>query len=224
MGDITCSSYSFNHCDFIYEGQVYSIGSNYVLQEQEAQLWRNSWNNKTGELYCSKKMFVLWYSHTSWKDTDHTDYSSGAWPRGSNFVSSSDGYENYFSCNFFFWHFFFYSARRKQKANQQSATKLVETVSNRTHWQRHINCLQRKLDQKVRFRDTPPSSTLINVVPLSTRLVENSKTRHCLGGAGEGAICAPSLKSTLKDKSVSTILTPIVCMKKLCMKCNDDFW
>ena len=31
----------------------------------------------------------------------------------------------------------------------------------------------------------------------------------CPGGAGEGAICAPSLKSTLKDKSVSTILTPI---------------
>ena len=38
LGDITCSRYSFNHCDLIYEGQVYSIGSNYVLQEQEAQL------------------------------------------------------------------------------------------------------------------------------------------------------------------------------------------
>ena len=104
----------------------------------------------------------------------------------------------------------------------QSATKLVETVANRAHWQRNIHCLQRKLVQKVRFRDTPPSPTLINVVALSTRLVENRKTQHCPGGAGEGAIFAPSLKSTLKDKSVSTILTPIVCMKKLCMKCNDD--
>ena len=105
----------------------------------------------------------------------------------------------------------------------QSATKLVETVANIAHWQRHIHCLQRKPVQKVRFQDTPPSPTLINVVPLSTRLVENRKTQHCPGGAGEGAICALSLKSTLKDESVSTILTPIVCMKKLCMKCNDDF-
>ena len=78
----------------------------------------------------------------------------------------------------------------------QSATKLVETVANRAHWQCHIHCLQRKLVQKVRFRDTPPSSTLINVVPLSTRLIENRKTQHCPGGAGEGAICAPTLKST----------------------------
>ena len=38
LGDITCSSYSFNHCDFIYQGQVCSIGSRYVLPEQEAQL------------------------------------------------------------------------------------------------------------------------------------------------------------------------------------------
>ena len=105
----------------------------------------------------------------------------------------------------------------------QSATKLVETVSNRAHWQRHIHCLQRKLVQKVRFRDTPSSPTLINVLPLSTGLVENRTTQHCPGGAGEGAICAPSLKSTLKYKRVSTILTPIVCMKKLCMKCNEDF-
>ena len=76
----------------------------------------------------------------------------------------------------------------------QSATKLVETVANRAHWQRHIHCLQRKLVQKVRFRDTPPSPTLINVVPLSTRLVENRKTQHCPGGAGEGAICAAELE------------------------------
>ena len=70
--------------------------------------------------------------------------------------------------------------------------------------------MQRKLVEKVRFRNTPPSPTLIIVVPLSTRLVENRKTQHCPGGAGEGAIFEPSLKSTLKDKSVSTILTPIV--------------
>ena len=78
--------------------------------------------------------------------------------------------------------------------NLQSATKLVETVANRAHWQRHIHCLQRKRVQKVRFRDTPPSPTLINVVPLSTRLVENRKTQHCPGGAGEGAICAAELE------------------------------
>ena len=76
----------------------------------------------------------------------------------------------------------------------QSATKLVETVANGAHWQRHIHCLQRKRVQKVRFRDTPPSPTLINVVPLSTRLVENRKTQHCPGGAGEGAICAAKLE------------------------------
>ena len=86
-----------------------------------------------------------------------------------------------------------------ENLNAQSATKLVATVANRAHWQRNIHCLQRKLVQKVRFRDTPPSPTLINVVPLSTRLVENRKTQHCPGGAGEGAIFARSLKSTLKD-------------------------
>ena len=66
--------------------------------------------------------------------------------------------------------------------------------------------------QKVRFRDTPPSPTIINFVPLSTRLVENRKTQHCLGDAGEGTIFAPSLKPILKDKSVSTILTPTVAL------------
>ena len=78
--------------------------------------------------------------------------------------------------------------------NLQSETKLVETVANRAHWQRHSHCLQRKRVQKVRFRDTPPSPTLINVVPLSTRLVENRKTQHCPGVAGEGAICAAELE------------------------------
>ena len=34
-------------------------------------------------------------------------YSLGAWSRGDNFVSTSDGYEYYFSCNFFFWRKFF---------------------------------------------------------------------------------------------------------------------
>ena len=90
----------------------------------------------------------------------------------------------------------------------QSATKLVETVANRAHCQRHIHCLQRKLVQKVCFRDTPPSPTLINVVPLSTRLVENRKKHNIV--LGVRAIFTPSLKLTLKDKSVSTILTPIV--------------
>ena len=85
-------------------------------------------------------------------------------------------------------------AESKELYILQSATKLVETVANRARWQRHIHCLQRKLVQKVRFRDTPPSPTLINVVPLSTRLVENRKTQHCPGGAGEGAICAAELE------------------------------
>ena len=86
------------------------------------------------------------------------------------------------------------SSALAQNKYLQSATKLVETVANRAHWQRHIHCLQRKLVQKVRFRDTLPSPTLINVVPLSTRLVENRKTQHCPGGAGEGAICAAELE------------------------------
>ena len=60
------------------------------------------------------------------------------------------------------------------------------------------------------YPSPPPPSTLINVVPLSTRLVQNRKTQHCPGGAGEGAICVQSLKSTLKHKSVSKILMPIV--------------
>ena len=39
LRDITCSSYSFNHWDSIYRGQPCSIGSRYVLPEQEqAQL------------------------------------------------------------------------------------------------------------------------------------------------------------------------------------------
>ena len=44
---------------------------------------------------------------------------------------------------------------------------------------------------------------------------KQKKTQHCPGGAGEGAIFAVSLKSTLKDKSVSTILKPIVCLSEL---------
>ena len=69
------------------------------------------------------------------------------------------------------------------------ATKLVETVAYRAHWQRHIHCLQRKLVQKVRFWDTPPSPTRINVVLLSTRLVENRKKNTTLSrGCGEGTI------------------------------------
>ena len=82
--------------------------------------------------------------------------------------------------------------------------------ASRAHWQRHIHCLLRKLVQKVRFRDTPPFPTLINVVPLSTRLVENRKKHNIVPGVrGKGAIFAPSLKSTLMHKRVSTILTPI---------------
>ena len=42
LGDITCSSYSFNHCDFISQGQICSIDLRYVLQELEAQLRCNS--------------------------------------------------------------------------------------------------------------------------------------------------------------------------------------
>ena len=86
------------------------------------------------------------------------------------------------------------------------------------HWLRQLptehtgnDTVCKKTCSKSMFPDTPPSPTLINVVRLLTRLIGNrKKTQHCPGGAGEGAIFAPSLKSTLKDKSVSTILTPIV--------------
>ena len=52
-------------------------------------------------------MFVLWHRHTTWKGTDYK-YPSGAWSRADNFVSTSDGYEYTFPCNFFFWRKFIF--------------------------------------------------------------------------------------------------------------------
>ena len=50
------------------------------------------------------------------KGTDYK-YSSGAWSRGDNFVSTSDGYEYIFPRNFFFWRkcFFFKVLQHKEE-------------------------------------------------------------------------------------------------------------
>ena len=70
--------------------------------------------------------------------------------------------------------------------NQQSASKLVETVGNRALATTHS--LFANLSKKELFQDTPPSSPLINVAPLLTRLVGNRKECNIIPGVqGRGS-------------------------------------
>ena len=102
----------------------------------------------------------------------------------------------------------------------QSATKLLRQLpTEHTGNDTFIVCKE-NLSKRYVF-SLPHPNQCCTAVDKARR--KQQKHNIVPGVRGRGAICAPSLKSTLKDKSVSTILMPIVCMKKLCIKCNDDF-
>ena len=101
LRDMTCLSYSFNQCDFICQGQVCSIGSRMFCRNSKHSFDVIFEITKQWILLFKRNnfLFVLWHRRTSWKDTDFK-YSSGAWSRGVNFVSTSDGYEYFFPVTF----------------------------------------------------------------------------------------------------------------------------
>ena len=51
--------------NFIYQGQICSIGLRYVWQEQGTQLWRNSWNNSSRSI-CWAHVLGIPCSHLSY--------------------------------------------------------------------------------------------------------------------------------------------------------------